>query len=43
MLKEAKKVAPLADIFNDLNTYVALTAPLYLYDEVMSTKFTVNF
>ena len=43
ILKEWKKIAPLKDIFNDTNLWVAFNTPPFMYDANFSTKFTVNF
>ena len=43
ILKEWKKIAPLKDIFNDINLWVAFNTPPFMYDANISTKMTVNF
>lgn len=42
-LKEWKKIAPLKDIFNDTNLWVAFNTPTFMYDLNLCAKFTVNF
>lgn len=43
ILKEWKKIAPLKEIFNDTNLWVAFNTPTFMYDANISTKLTVNF
>ncbi len=43
ILKEWKKIAPLKDIFNDTNLWVAFSTPPFMYDSNISAKLTVNF
>ena len=43
ILKEWKKIAPLKEIFNDTNLWVAFNIPPFMYDANISTKLTVNF
>ena len=43
ILKEWKKIAPLKDVFNDTNLWVAFNTPPFMHDANISTKLTVNF
>ena len=43
MLKEASKITPLSNVFNDTKLWVALTAPAWLYNDNIVTKLFVNF
>lgn len=41
-MKEAKKILPLKDVFNDTSIFITFAAPVFLYDMSISTKFVVN-
>ena len=42
IINEARKIVPLADIFNDYSTYFAFLCHPYLYNDAITTKYTVN-
>ena len=42
-LKESKKVRSINESFNDINLWVAMTSHMFLYDDAITTKMSVNF
>jgi hypothetical protein len=43
LLKEAKKIKPLSESFNDIFLWCAMSMPIWIYNDNMSTKMAVNF
>lgn len=43
ILKEAKKVGPLNEIFNDFPLFMAFVTQAFIYNDAITTKFSVNF
>lgn len=41
-IEEARKILPMKEVLNDTAKTFSFIAPLYIFDESMATKFTVN-
>lgn len=42
-LKQASKIKPMGEVFNDIFLWVALTTPVFLNNDEIATKMAVNF